>query len=146
MVNQEENAKLKRIRFEQRLANFEKAYAAFENILAEDTEHNVIARTALIQAFEFTFELAWKAMRDRLEAAGDARFETVNPRETIAAAFDNGYFKKTEPWAEALKMRNTSSHAYDETFAVSLEKFIRLAYAPILKDLLNLFKSNNLYE
>lgn len=140
MVNQEENAKLKRIRFEQRFANFNKAYAAFESILAEDTEHNMVPRTALIQAFEFTFELAWKAMGDRLEATGDARFETINPRETITAAFDNGYFKKTEPWAEALKMRNTSSHAYDEAFAVILEKFIRLVYAPILRDLLALFK------
>lgn len=126
------------IRFKQRLSNFEKAYAQFLVILDRDTKQDMVARTALIQVFEFTFELAWKSMKDLLESDG---VFPVTPREVIQEAFRARYIEDSGSWAEALKNRNESSHAYDEVFAVTLEVFIRTRYFPVLQKLRTFFKS-----
>jgi nucleotidyltransferase substrate binding protein (TIGR01987 family) len=142
MVNSDEAKKLKYIRFKQRLSNFEKAYSMFEEILKKDTEHDPIMRTALVQAFEFTFELAWNAMRDEFESEQDPKEEIIFPRGSIQAAYDAKYITDMDPWTKALKNRNTSSHAYDEKFAKMLENFIRLEYAPALRDLYEYFRKS----
>ncbi len=133
---------LKYIRFQQRFANFAKAYAKFEDISSKDTEHEEIPRIALVQAFEFTFELAWKAMRDKLESEKSIDDDAVFPREIIRKAFEAKYFEDQNTWTKALDSRNQSSHAYDEKFAVKLERFIRIDYAPALKNLYDYFKKS----
>jgi nucleotidyltransferase substrate binding protein (TIGR01987 family) len=142
MIDYDEAKKLKYIRFKQRFSNFEKAYSRFKEILSRDTEHDPIMRTALVQAFEFTFELAWNAMRDKFESEHDPKEEIVFPRGSIQAAYDAQYITDMNPWTQALKNRNTSSHAYDDKFAAQLERFIRLEYAPALQDLYEYFRKS----
>ncbi|MDE2188473.1 MAG: HI0074 family nucleotidyltransferase substrate-binding subunit [Patescibacteria group bacterium] len=142
MVNQDEAKKLKRIRFQQRFSNFEKAYAQLEDTLKRDSEHDPIMRIALIKAFELTFELAWNAMRDKFESEQDPKEEIVFPRNSIQAAYDAKYIADMDTWTKALKNRNVAAHVYDEEFAVALEKFIRLEYAPVLKDLYEYFRGS----
>lgn len=122
---------LKYIRFKQRFANFDRAYGQFQVVLEKNSKDDMVIRMALIQAFEFTFELAWKVMQDLLEAKNG--IEASSPREVLQEAYQQKYFSAVEPWAEAMKKRNESSHAYAESVAIDVERFIRSVYAPILE-------------
>jgi nucleotidyltransferase substrate binding protein (TIGR01987 family) len=137
----EQTNELKHIRFKQRLSNFDKAYAKFEEVLKRDTEHDEVSRMALLQAFEFTFELAWKVMQDLLEA--QKGIIANSPREALQEAYQQKYISDNGLWAEALKKRNESSHAYAESIAVSVEKFIRSSFAPILAEFYNFAKKQS---
>lgn len=57
------------IRWQQRFQNFEKALRGLEEALAIE-QPDVVQRAGLIQFFEITFELAWKLLKDYLEAEG----------------------------------------------------------------------------
>lgn len=138
MIDQDEAKKLKHIRFKQRFSNFEKAYSRFIEFTKEDTEHDVVSRTALVHAFEFTFELSWKAMKDLLEWKDG--IEASGPSAVLQEAYEQKYFNDTGLWATALEMRNNASHAYREDIAVELEKFIRLKFKTMVSDLRDLFK------
>ena len=138
MINQDEAKKLKRIRFEQRFSNFEKAYMRLMEFLKEDTEHDVVSRTALVHAFEFTFELSWKAMKDLLELKDG--IEVSGPSTVLQEAYEQKYFKDTGIWAAALYMRNNASHIYNEEVAVEVEKFIRVQFKPLVSDLYGFFQ------
>lgn len=126
-------------RWKQRFANFEKAYFFFKKALESDTINNELLRAGLIQSFEFTFELAWKTMKDKLEAGG---IEVNLPRETIQEAFQAKFITNGEVWLDALKKRNEMSHLYDNTMTKKTEEMIRTSFAPILEDLYNYFKKS----
>ncbi len=128
---------LKYIRFKQRLTNFEDAYAQFIDALKKDTVNDAGNRSSLIHTFEFTFELAWKTLKDLLEAKETT--EVTFPREVLQAAYDHKYITETVIWGEALKKRNEAAHTYDEVIAVEVEKFIREKFAPVLEQLRNFF-------
>ncbi len=53
------------IRWKQRFQNFEKAYKVFEKIL-KIKNPNKAEKMGLIQAFEISFELSWKLLKDHL--------------------------------------------------------------------------------
>ncbi len=133
---------LKYIRFKQRFANFEKARAKFDEYSRLDTEHDEVARSALSQAFEFTFDLAWKCMKNMLESEKKISDDIVFPRDIIKEAFNAKYIPDQNVWTSALDYRNESSHAYDEKLAIKLEEFIRLTYAPALRSLYEHFKQS----
>ncbi len=119
-------------RWKQRFANFEKAYGHFKDALTKDTENDILLRAGLIQTFEFTFELAWKTMKDKLEFKG---IEAKLPRDVIKEAFQADYITNAVVWTEALDKRNEMSHMYDEQLTKKTEKLIRVSYAPILEEL-----------
>lgn len=131
---------LKYIRFKQRFANLDAAYAQFKDTLKHDTENNRLMRTALIHTFEFVFELAWKAMKDLLEATQG--IEVSGPKDTLQEAYQRKYFSDNGAWAEALKKRNESAHTYDEAVAVEIEKFIRLKFDSVLTQIHEFFKGS----
>jgi nucleotidyltransferase substrate binding protein (TIGR01987 family) len=138
MINGDEAKKLKQIRFKQRFSNFEKAYLRLNEFLKEDTEHDIVSRTALVHAFEFTFDLSWKSMKDLLEWKDG--IEVSGPSAVLQEAYEQKYFKDTGPWAAALDMRNNASHVYNEDTAVPVEKFIRLQFKSLISDLYSFFK------
>lgn len=130
---------LKDIRWRQRFANFEKAYQQLQLVLKKDTEHDPLFRAALIQTFEFLFELSWKTMKDKLESEG---FVVKNPRETIQQALQSGYIEDGESWIRAMDTRNDLSHIYDEAVSVAAEKKIREDYARLFKGLYDYLKKS----
>ena len=75
---------------------------------------NPFIRDAVIQRFELCWELAWKTLRLWLEYLG---VEALSPREIFKAALQNGLIDDGDAWSELQRMRNLTSHAYDEKLA-----------------------------
>lgn len=91
-----------------------------------------IVRDAVIQRFEFTFEVVWKALRLYLEHQG---YECGGPRSTLKKAFVEALVPTEEEadiWLEMLDDRNLTSHAYDEALADRIYERIIHDYAALL--------------
>lgn len=66
---------------------------------------NDIVIDGTLHRFEFTFELAWKTMKDYLEYSGIIE-GTGSPREIIKTAFANGIIDDGENWLKMMLARN----------------------------------------
>ena len=98
-------------RFDERKKDYKNALNRLkEAIQAEPTQ---IVIDATLHRFEFTFELAWKAMKDYLEYMGIVN-KVGSPRENIQLAFKQGIIDDGELWIQIMLSRNSLSHLYDE--------------------------------
>lgn len=125
------------IRWIQRFSNYKKAVAQLTEFI-EKGELNKFEVQGLIQCFEYTFELAWKTMKDYLENEG---FEVKSPRGTIQTAFQIELITDGHVWIDALNKRNLMAHTYDESTANEAEELIRHEYYPVIKKLLEKLES-----
>lgn len=122
------------VRWQQRLANFNKAMAQLEGA-CEEEDYSDLERAGLVKIFEFSFELAWKTLKDLLFYEG---FEEKTPRDVLRRAFEAGYLDDAtaETALDALDKRNLLSHTYNEKTAREAESLIRDQYAPMLQIIL----------
>lgn len=118
------------VRWRQRLANFQKALSQLTEFL-EKPDLNKFEKQGLIQCFEYTFELAWKTMKDYLEEQG---FMVKSPRMAIQTGFQIQLIKNGHVWIDALEKRNLMAHTYDENLADEAEQLIRTNYYPMLRE------------
>jgi len=128
-------------RWKQRFQNFESAY----NVLARMMERILLTpddeavEMALIQSFEFTYELAWKTMKDYLESEG---FDNIaGSKHIIRTAFQAGLIEDAESWLNAVQKRNIASHTYDESVLSEGIAFIGNDYFPLVSKLYNDLKA-----
>lgn len=112
------------IRWKQRFDNFKKATKQLTEFIEKETL-NKFEVQGLIQCFEYTFELAWKTMKDYLELEG---FTVKSPRSTIQMGFQTELISDGHTWIDALEKRNLMAHTYDERKAVEAEVLIRESY------------------
>ena len=119
-------------RWQERLENYKKSVSNLDETLEciKQNGLNKIYTMALVQAFEISFELAWKTMKDYLEYNG---IKTDTPRETIKAAFSSNLIKDGQNWIEMMEARNKTSHTYKENFAKQLADDIMNNYSVLLK-------------
>lgn len=92
-----------------------------------------LIRDAVIQRFEFTFEVLWKTLKLYLERQGD---ECGGPRPTLKKAFAEGLIvtpEEADVWLQMLEDRNLTSHAYDRALAARIYRNIVKDYAPLLR-------------
>lgn len=101
----------KEIRWKQRFENFNKAYNQFHKAIQNFDKLSVLEKEGLIQRFEYTFELAWKTLKDYLESQ---EVEAKFPREVIKQAFHYELIQDGELWMDMLEKRNLLAHTYDE--------------------------------
>jgi nucleotidyltransferase substrate binding protein (TIGR01987 family) len=120
------------IRWKQRFANYRKAISQLNEFL-EQPGLNKFEKQGLIQCFEYTFELAWKTMKDYLEETG---YSVNSPRSAIQTAFQAQLIADGYLWIDALEKRKLMSHTYNEELAEEAEKLIRNNYCGILNALL----------
>lgn len=72
---------------------------------------------ATVQAFNLTFDLSWKVMKDIIiEHFGIQDFATGSPRETLRTAFRVGLISD-DKWMQMLRIKNTLIHDYDGEIA-----------------------------
>ncbi|OGJ62149.1 hypothetical protein A3A67_05410 [Candidatus Peribacteria bacterium RIFCSPLOWO2_01_FULL_51_18] len=119
------------IRFRQRFQNYHRAFGFLRTIVALPPKTD-IERAALIQAFELTFELAWKLLKDELAMQGQV---IPSPRDVIKQAFQNRAIANGEAWLRALQDRNNTTHIYDEETSKAVSARITGEYFPLLEDL-----------
>ncbi|MDF0728953.1 nucleotidyltransferase substrate binding protein [Cytobacillus sp. S13-E01] len=122
---------LKDTRWRQRFENYEKSYKLLEKYTKQELKSE-IEKAGIIQFFEMTFELAWKVLKDYLEAQG---FIVKSPRDTVKQAFQIGLIEEGHIWMDALSKRNLTTHTYDEAFAEKFVGEIKQLYFPIFKSL-----------
>lgn len=98
-------------RFEERKEDFIKATTRLQEALEKETTDLNI--DGVLHRFEFTFELAWKTIKDYLEYQGVIE-KIGSPREIIKEAFSIGLIENGDIWIKMMLSRNTLSHLYDE--------------------------------
>lgn len=110
----------KYIRWQQRLSNFSKALKELSDAVdwAETRALNKLEKQGLIQAFEYTHELAWKTLKDFFAYRGNS--EIFGSRDAFNEAFQAGIITDGEVWMDMIKSRNETSHAYDEAAAAEV--------------------------
>ena len=102
------------IRWQYRFSNFSRAYSLLREALENGVEPlNQLELEGVIQRFEFTFELSWNLLKDRLEYDG-VIISDVTPRNVIRAACRAKLIDDCETWIDMLIDRNRMSHTYDQ--------------------------------
>ncbi|HBW37009.1 nucleotidyltransferase substrate binding protein [Desulfosporosinus sp. BICA1-9] len=119
------------VRWKQRHDNFRKAISQLKEFI-EKPELNKFEKQGLIQCFEYTFELAWKTMKDYLEEQG---FNIKSPRMAIQTGFQIELLQDGHVWIDALEKRNLMAHTYNENLTIEAERLIRTAYYGMLQEL-----------
>ena len=122
-------------RWLQRKEDLIKATARLEEALNVENVTDVVIDGAL-HRFEFTFELAWKTMKDYLEYVGLIQ-KTGSPREVLQNAYQNDLIDNGEDWIEMMLSRNTLSHLYDEDESREIYEKIKNKYADMIEELIN---------
>ena len=103
---------------------------------ALNEEPTELAIDGVLHRFEFTFELAWKVMKDKLEFMGVVE-KTGSPREVIKSAFQYNIIDDGEAWIEMMLSRNMLSHMYDEKQSRDIYSKIKNTYINLLLKLVD---------
>lgn len=119
-----------------KLEKFEKALVALESIYLKPMQEDRSNIDATIQRFEFTFELAWKFLKDYF---WERNIELHYPKEIIQQAFIVDLINDEDIWIKMLRDRNLTSHTYDEKLADTIYSRIK-QYVPELRTLLKNIK------
>jgi nucleotidyltransferase substrate binding protein (TIGR01987 family) len=117
-------------RFIERQGEVRNAVARLQEAVAQPK--STIVRDAVIQRFEFSFELVWKALKLYLERQGH---ECGGPRPTLKKAFAEGLVatpEEADRWLQMLEDRNLTSHAYDESLATRIYQHVVRDYSALL--------------
>ena len=123
------------VRWRQRFSNFKKALIQLEDAVAlgKQRELSKLEKQGVIQAFEFTHELAWNVLKDFLDDQGEQNIR--GSKDATRAAFKVSLIIDGEQWMAMIQSRNISTHTYDEKIAESLVMVIFDCYCPLFKAL-----------
>lgn len=122
-----------------KLDNFTNCLSVLANADFKLAETNDIYRTGIIGQFNFTFELAWKALQEIMRMHGVEEASTGSPREILQLGYKMGFVNDSEVWLLMLKKRNTSVHIYNEDEVDEMIMLIRDSFIPaftVLKNML----------
>ena len=108
------------VRWQQRFSNYKKALLHLDNAveLSEQRALSYLEKQGVIQAFEFTHELAWNVLKDYLQDQGNQNVK--GSKDATREAFRVGLIADGEQWMAMIQSRNISSHTYDERTAEQL--------------------------
>jgi nucleotidyltransferase substrate binding protein (TIGR01987 family) len=110
------------IRWQQRLQNFSLAFAQLQDAirLTQQRDLSKLEKQGLIQAFEFTHELAWNVIKDYFEHQGNTLI--TGSRDATREAFKMGLISNGDVWMEMIKSRNQTAHTYNQSTADDITK------------------------
>ena len=129
------------IRWKQRFRNFSRAFSLLREALElQPSQLNQLEKEGIIQRFEYTFELAWKVLKDVMESDGIA-LDQISPKAVVRQAYSAKYIDNPEVWLNMIGDRNLMSHTYDFTKFEAVINTLRESYLPELEafyhDLIN---------
>jgi nucleotidyltransferase substrate binding protein (TIGR01987 family) len=113
------------IRYKQRFSNYKSALGHLKDAvnLRDKRELSYLEKQGLIQAFEFTFELSWKVLKDFFEYRGNSQ-KIYGSRDAFMEAISMGILSNSHSWMKMIKSRNLTSHIYDEDLIEDIIKEI----------------------
>lgn len=120
-------------RWHQRFENLERAFRLLQEAAGRQSLSDLEAE-GMVQRFEYTFELAWKTLKDFLELQG---FTVAYPREVIKTAFQVGLISMGDAWFKMLDRRNEAAHTYDRQRFLEITNAIRTTFLPALTALVD---------
>jgi len=103
--------------FKMALASLEKAMIRSKTV-PDDEE----VRDAVIQRFEYTYELSWKMLKRQLEQelATPSDVDAMSFKELMREGAERGFIGEVESWLIYRQQRNITSHVYDKKKALSV--------------------------
>jgi nucleotidyltransferase substrate binding protein (TIGR01987 family) len=119
------------VRWKQRFVNYQKALAQLQKFI-DKKELNELEEQGIIQAFEFTHELAWQVMKDYFEFQGNTSI--TGSRDAVRESFQKGLITNGEVWMEMIKSRNQSSHTYNEEVVKEIKTKIITQYFSLFNE------------
>ena len=127
------------IRWKQRFQNFDRAYVLLRQALERGPAAlSMLEKEGVIQRFEYSFELAWKTIKDYLEEGGLV-ISPVTPRQVLKDAFAAKVIRDGQVWINMLDNRNLLSHTYNLSVFEKAVDDIAAHYLPAMGELHQFF-------
>ncbi len=119
------------VRWQQRFASYKKALRQLREAVELNAQRELsnLEKQGVIQAFEFTHELAWNLLKDYLQDQGSQSIR--GSRDATREAFKVALITDGDRWMAMIQSRNLSSHTYDEQTAERLVEAIVRHYFPL---------------
>jgi len=132
------------IRWKQRFQHFEQAFTLLQEALHEGPSVlSLLEKEGVIQRFEYSFELAWKTVKDFLESSG-VIITPLTPRQVLKDAFAAKLILDGQVWIDMLDHRNLLYHTYDSSVFEEAVDAIAARYLPAMTELHRLFAAKTL--
>lgn len=123
------------VRWKQRFQNFDKAYSLLSEALKGGPNAlSPLEKEGVIQRFEYSFELAWKTIKDYLFESG-MLVNPLTPRQVLKEAFGARMIVDGQVWVDMLDHRNLLSHTYDDAVFAEAVSAIAERYLPAMTEL-----------
>jgi len=127
------------IRWKERFSNFGRAFALLRDALENGVDAlSPLEQEGVVQRFEYSFELAWKTMKDYLEENGVV-ITPLTPRQVIKEAFSAKILDDGQVWVDMLDHRDLLSHTYDQEVFSRTVRTVCGRYLPALDKLHGFF-------
>lgn len=123
------------VRWKQRFQNFSKAMAQLQKFIDKGENLNELEEQGMIQAFEYTFELAWNLIKDYYEFQGDSNIQ--GSRDAFWLAYNRGLISDGDTWMKMIESRTRTSHTYNEETADEIAQAVLHQYYQLFHNLLN---------
>jgi nucleotidyltransferase substrate binding protein (TIGR01987 family) len=132
------------VRWNQRFENFERAFLLLKEAFEKDIGGmSDLEKEGVVQRFEYTFELAWKTVKDYLIYSGVV-FDQITPRSVIKQAFAAKIIEDGQTWIDMLEQRNLMSHTYDKEIFDIVVRNISQRYFVALEQVFTWLKQKTL--
>ena len=121
------------IRWHYRFENFSRALSLLKKTAESNKPLNDLEQEGVIRRFEYTYELAWKTLRDKLTEDG-ITISSDTPRYVIKTAFAAKLINNGDAWIDMMKARNEMSHEYDTEKAEKITNQIHMNFLSLLDE------------
>ena len=125
-----------KLRWQYRFDNYKRAFNLLRQAIELKSEQDLseLEQEGIIQRFEYTWELAWKTLKDYLANDGLV-LEKITPKSVIVAAVEAKIITNHEAWMNALDDRNMMSHVYNHVEFAKVIENIENEYLSLFGDL-----------
>lgn len=119
-----------------RFDNYQRAFYLLREAMEtmQGRQLTQLEKEGVVQRFEYSWELAWKVIKDYLEHEGVV-LDKITPTSVLRAAIAAKIIKNGDVWMQALDARNKMSHVYDIKKFEEVIADIQTRYFVLFQDL-----------
>lgn len=122
-------------RWKLRFQNYQSAYSLLNEALEQDPNSlSRLEEEGIIQRFEYTFDLACKALNAKMEADG-LTLNRISPKAVARQAYAGKYIDDIEGWLRMIGDRSVIHHTYKPSEFEAIIETLRTEYRHLLDKL-----------